>query len=44
MLKDFDKEKECKEILRENMKILKNKIEKINIFIGLYDCGQRKET
>ena len=30
LFKNFDKEKECKEILRENMKNLKNKIEKIN--------------
>ena len=30
LFKDFDKEKECKEILRENIKVLKNKIEKIN--------------
>ncbi len=30
LFNDFDKEKESKEILRENIKILKNKIEKIN--------------
>ena len=30
LFNDFDKEKECKDIFRENIKILKSKIEKIN--------------
>lgn len=30
LFNDFDKEKECKDIFRENIKVLKQKIEKIN--------------
>lgn len=30
LFNDFDKEKECKDLFKENIKILKNKIEKIN--------------
>lgn len=30
LFNDFDKEKECKDLFKENIKVLKNKIEKIN--------------